>query len=183
MENYFIIHGSFSNPYQHWFGWLHRELENKGKKVYCPDFPVGVGYQNYENWSKLLRVYLDAGLIDENTVFIGHSIAPIFIIKFLIENKLKVKKLVFICGFNNYFFDPYGYDKVNESMYIENIERVHELCSEIVCMYSDNDPYVKFDTEKEFADKVSDKQEVILGGGHLNSEFGFLEFEPILKYI
>jgi len=45
---------------------------------------------------------LELGLINENTVIIGHSIAPIFISKFLTENKIKVKKLIFVFGFNNY---------------------------------------------------------------------------------
>ena len=61
MENYFIIHGSFSN------------------------------------WNKLLKFYLDLGLINENTTVIGHSIAPVFISEFLVENKVKVKKLIFGC--------------------------------------------------------------------------------------
>lgn len=44
--NYFIIHGSFSNPYSNWFSWLHEFLEDEGKQTYTPDFPVGVGYQD-----------------------------------------------------------------------------------------------------------------------------------------
>ena len=102
MENYFIIHGSFGSPFGNWFSWLQDFIATDGKQVYVPDFPIGVGYQNYENWSKLLKYYLDLGLINENTTIIGHSIAPIFISKFLVENKLKVKKLIFVCGFNNY---------------------------------------------------------------------------------
>ena len=69
-ENYYIIHGSFGSPYSNWFGWLHDYIESEAKQVYVPDFPVGVGYQNYENWSKLLKVYLDLGLINENTIII-----------------------------------------------------------------------------------------------------------------
>lgn len=46
--NYFIIHGSFGNPYSNWFSWLHEFLEDEGKQTYTPDFPIGVGYQNYE---------------------------------------------------------------------------------------------------------------------------------------
>lgn len=83
MENYFIIHGSFGSPFENWFSWLHDFIEDYGKQVYVPDFPVGVGYQNYEKWSKLLKYYLDLRLINENTIIIGHSIAPIFISKFL----------------------------------------------------------------------------------------------------
>ena len=82
MDNYFIIHGSFSSPYSNWIGWLHDFIEGEGKQVYVPDFPIGVGFQNYENWSKLLKYYVDLGLINENTTIIGHSIAPAFISKF-----------------------------------------------------------------------------------------------------
>ena len=44
MENYFIIHGSFSSPYSNWFSFLHDFIELDGKSVYVPSFPVGVGY-------------------------------------------------------------------------------------------------------------------------------------------
>ena len=49
--NYFIIHGSFGSPFGNWFGWLRKQLEDRNCEVYTPDFPTGVGYQNYENWS------------------------------------------------------------------------------------------------------------------------------------
>ena len=71
MENYFIIHGSFGSPFGNWFSWLQNFIATEGKQVYVPDFPIGVGYQNYENWSKLLKYYLDLGLINENTTIIG----------------------------------------------------------------------------------------------------------------
>ena len=70
MENYFIIHGSFGSPFGNWFSWLQDFIATDGKQVYVPDFPIGVGYQNYENWSKLLKYYLDLGLINENTTII-----------------------------------------------------------------------------------------------------------------
>ena len=67
MNNYFIIHGSFGSPFVNWFPYLRKEIENKELEVYTPDFPTGVGYQNYDNWEKLLKVYLESGLINENT--------------------------------------------------------------------------------------------------------------------
>lgn len=36
--NYFIIHGSFSNPYSNWFSWLHEFLEDEGKQTYTQIF-------------------------------------------------------------------------------------------------------------------------------------------------
>lgn len=183
MENYFIIHGSFSSPYSNWIPWLHEFLENEGKQVYVPDFPIGVGHQNYENWSKLLKYYVDLGFITENTVIIGHSIAPVFISKFLVENKLKVKKLIFVCGFNNYLGIDKDYDEVNKSMYFDNLSDVKTYANDIICFYSDNDPYVKIDAEKEFANTVATQQIFIPNAGHINSESGFDTFEDIVTYL
>lgn len=97
MSNYLIIHGSFGSPFANWFPYLRREIEKRDLEVYTPDLPTGVGYQNYENWSNILKGYIDSRIINENTVIFAHSIAPIFICKFLCENKIKVKRLVFVC--------------------------------------------------------------------------------------
>ncbi len=183
MNNYFIIHGSFGNPFVNWFPYLREEIEKKKLEVYTPDFPTGVGYQNYNNWEKLLKVYLESKLINENTTIFAHSIAPAFICKFLINNKVKVKRLVFVCGFNNYLGINEEYDNVNKSMFIDNLTEIKNYCNDIICYYSDNDPYVKYEVEKEFADMVANKQFVIRFGGHLNSESGYTEFEELLKYI
>ncbi len=183
MENYFIIHGSFSSSYSNWIGWLHDFIESDGKQVYVPSFPIGVGYQNYENWSKLLKYYLDLGLINQNTIIIGHSIAPVFISKFLVQNKVKVKKLIFVCGFNNYLGINDEYDTVNKSMYFDNLEDIKKYANEIICFYSNNDPYVRYKEEKEFADMVSTEKTLIPNAGHINSESGYDTFEDIVNYL
>ncbi len=122
-------------------------------------------------------------MINENTVIFAHSIAPVFISKFLIKNKLKVKRCVFVCGFNNYLGIDEEYDTVNKSMYLENLNEVKNYCDDIVCFYSDNDPYVKQSVEKEFADTITTNQIMIPGGGHLNSESGYQEFSELLNYL
>ena len=61
MKNYFIIHGSFGNPFGNWFPWLFEEIERTKPKeqeepiCYVPQFPTGVGFQNYRNWAMKLR--------------------------------------------------------------------------------------------------------------------------------
>lgn len=183
MSNYFIIHGSFSSPFSNWIPYLRGEIEKRNLVVYTPDFPSGVGYQNYESWEQLLLIYAKAGLLNENTVIFAHSIAPAFISKFLINNQIKVKRLVFVCGFNNYFGIDEEYDAVNKSMYLDNLSDVSSYCDDIICYYSKNDPYVKYDTEKEFADSVATKQVIIDDGGHLNAEAGYQEFKELLEYL
>ena len=176
---YLILHGSFGSNEGNWFPWLKEQLEKNNKKVLIPQMPVGVGNQNFENWSNVLNK-LD---ISENTVIIAHSIAPIFVCKYLITNQIKVKKLIFVCGFNNYLGIDSDFDAVNEPMFIDNFDDVKKYCKDIVCYYSDNDPYVKYDVEKAFADKLTDKQYVIKNGGHINAETGYTKFEEILKEI
>ena len=39
-------------------------------------------------------------------------------------------------------------------MYFDNLEDVKQYANEIICFYSDNDPYVKYEAEKDFADKI-----------------------------
>ena len=164
MENYFIIHGSFGSPFGNWFSWVQDFISTDGKQVYVPQFPIGVDYQNYENWSKLLKYYLDLGLINENTTII-------------------VKKLIFICGFNNYLGINEEYDTVNRTMYFDNLEDVKQYANEIICFYSDNDPYVKYEVEKDFANKIATEQILIPNAGHINSESGYDTFEDIVNYL
>ncbi len=151
--------------------------------IYCPQFPIGVGLQNYTNWETLLKYYVNLGLIDESTVIFAHSIAPIFITKFLIKNKIKVKRLVFVCGFNNHLGIDKDYDAVNNSMFCDDISQIKSYAKEIICFYSNNDPYVPMNKEKEFANLVATKSFLIEGGGHLNAEKGYTHFEELKKYI
>ena len=183
MNNYFIIHGSFASPFSNWIPWLRKELEKKDLTVYTPDLPSGVGYQTYDAWNKIMTCYLENGLINDNTVIYAHSIAPVFICKFLIEHQVKVKRLVFVCGFNNYEVDGGDYDKVNSTMFLDNLSDVKKYCDDIICYFSDNDPYVKYDAEDEFASAITDNKKIIPGGGHLNSEFNYDEFPELLKHI
>ena len=179
ISNYIILHGSFGSKDGNWFPWLKEQPEDKNYKVDVPQMPVGVGNQNYENWSK----ELDKLLLNENTIIVAHSIAPVFVCKYLINNKIKVKKLIFVCGFNNYLgIDP-DFDAVNEPMFLNNLENIKNYCNDIVCFYSDNDPYVKFDVEKDFANTISNEQHIIKNGGHINAESGYTEFKEILEYL
>lgn len=159
--------------------WLKNELRERGREVLVPQMPVGVGKQNFKSWSNVL----DRLAIDKNTIIIAHSIAPVFVCKYLIKNKIRIKKLISVCGFNNYLGINPDYDAVNKPMYLGNLQDVKECCDNIVCFYSDNDPYVKYNSEKQFADTIANKQVIIKNGGHINSESGFDKFEELLKYI
>lgn len=54
---------------------------------------------------------------------------------------------------------------------------------EIICFYSDNDPYVKSEAEKDFVDKISTEQILIPNARHINSERGYDTFEELVSYL
>ena len=182
-ENYFLIHGSFGSPFSNWIPWLRSTIEMRDCEVYTPDLPTGVGNQTYLNWARVMKSYVEANLIGKETTIFAHSIATIFICKFLATEKIRVKRLVFVCGFNNYFGIDKDYDAVNESMYFDNLADVKKYCEDIICYYTDNDPYVSFKAEEAFASKIGHQKFVISGGGHLNAESGYIEFPELLEWV
>lgn len=178
--NYFIIHGSYGNPYKNWIPWLKRELSKRKINCIVPNFPNPYR-QDYESWSKILKAYNEIGYITEDTTFVTHSLGGIFIIKFLIENDIKVKKIITVAGFNNVTFQ----DDMNlySSFYLEDnkLLKINSLCEEIICIYSDNDLYVPQKDAEEFANRINSEKIIINNAGHFNEKFGYTEFKELLK--
>ncbi len=119
--------------------------------------------------------------IDENTVFIGRSIAPIFIIKYLLENNLKIAALYSISGFNGFINIP-DYDYVNKTFFLDEVN-VDNLIKKRVCYISKNDPYVPYYLLDMFTQNL--KAEVILkkDAGHFNDDSGYHTFEELYDKI
>ncbi len=182
-QNYFIIHGTFGTPFENWFPWLSKELNNKGLSNIVPQFPIQKELHNFRNWSKLLDYYLELGLINNNTTFICHSTGSIFITKYLIERKQSVHKLIFVSGVNNYIGGFPDFDKANESFFSKGINEIHNYCKEIICLYSDNDPYIPIKELEKFAKIVANKSVIVRNGGHINTESGYTSFQEIIPFI
>lgn len=182
MNNYIIIHGACGSPVGNWFPWLQDRLTEKGREVLLPQFPTPDA-QNYTNWSYVLEAYLKAGKINEDTVFIAHSLGPIFVCRFLIEHQIKVKGLIAVAGFNTLLGKEL--DAINKTFFIPNekLAQVVNYTEFIYCFYSDNDPYITLEYLQEFATVIKAEKNLIHGAGHLNAEAGYTKFLPILEII
>lgn len=180
--NYFIIHGSYGNPYKNWIPWLKSQLSKRKLNCIVPNFP-SPEKQNYECWKKVLEAYLEIGCITEDTTFVTHSLGGIFIAKFLLEHQVKIKKIITVAGFNNIKFDEEN--ELYNSFYIakEELKKVQECCLERVSLYSNNDPYVPMLDAEEFANELQAKKVLIKDAGHFNEKFGYNEFREILEFI
>lgn len=178
MKNCFIIHGSESSSKAHWFSWLEEKLKEIGYRVFNLDYPTPEN-QCFDTWKEVLDSHKN--YINQNTIFIGHSIAPAFIVKYCITTGTKIKKLISVCGFNGLIGGEL--DKINKTMFLDDITSFKELCEERVCFYSNNDPYLKLEMLKDFAKNIDAIDVLIKDGGHLNTDAGFVEFPQILNHI
>ena len=180
MKNYFIIHGSFANPSMDWYPWLKEELIKHNQKVFVPTFPIGVDIQNYEVWKEELDKYKE--LINENTIFIAHSIGPIFIVKYLIENNIKVDSLYSVSGFNG-TIGIKDFDKVNESFFMNDYSDFDKYSKHRIAFHSKNDPFVPYNLLEEFAKKIKADTNIIENAGHFIVDDGYDKFPELMTAI
>lgn len=179
MYDYVIIHGSYGTPFENWFSWLFNELTSKGKNVLVPQFPCGSDIQNYSNWSKVLNAYKD--YIGNETSFVGHSLAPAFIIDYILENNLHVKNLYFAAPFYGLIDIP-DFDKVNKPFFInQDLSKIKKYTKSITCFISKNDPYVPNQLSRDFANMIGAKEIYVNNAGHFNTAAGYTHFEQLLK--
>ena len=183
MRTYFILHGTGGHQFENWFPWLWSKLESRGEKCFVPQFPAGEG-QNYKQWKTILKGYYDAGLIDENTVFIGHSLGCVFATRFVVEMRIDVAGIVAVSGFNGNGNVP-EINALNESFLTTNrkLAKVSKFVKFFHCIYSDNDPYLPIELLEDFAKTVGAKVHQIEGAGHLNSSAGYNEFPFLLELL
>lgn len=181
MSNIFIIHGAYGSPQENWFPWLKQKLEDLGHEVIVPEFPTPVN-QSLESWNKVFSTFSEQ--INEDSVFVGHSLAPLFILHILEQPATKAKAAFFVSGFlralNNETFD-----KINKTFISNNFnwEEIKRSCQKFFVYHSDNDPHVPLEYGKELAKKLGVKAKIIKNAGHFNEAAGYKTFKRLLEDI
>lgn len=175
----FIIHGWGGNPESNWFPWLENELEKKGFKVEVPTMP-NTDFPELKEWLPYLQKLV--GKVDEETIFVGHSLGAITILRLLeaLPKGEKAGGAIFAAGFpgplefkelDNFFVKPLDYEKIKESV------------KKIIAITSDNDPYVPLKNGELLKEKLGAELIVISGAGHLNEGDGFMRLPIVLDLI
>lgn len=180
MKNYFIIHGTFGHNKENWFYWLEQKIKEKGYNVYNFNYPTPEGH-TFNNWAKVLNKVKDK--ITPESIFICHSSAPIFLIKYCLTYNIKIAKLISVSGANNFKVGNKEFDDVNKNMFVEDVSNFVNLCNERICIYSEDDPYINLSDLSVFAKSINAKEIVYKHAGHFNKSSGFSSFEDILKFL
>ena len=139
----FIIHGTGGSPDGNWFSWLKSELEKLGCEVFLPKFPTPNG-QSLDSWMGVFDNYLDK--VDEDTIFVGHSLGPAFLLYILETIDIQIKAAYFVSGFLSLLGDEW-FDTRNKTFVCRDFDwdKIKSKCKKFVVISGDNDPYVPLD--------------------------------------
>jgi uncharacterized protein len=177
--NIFIIHGTEGQPSENWFPWLKQELEAKGCNVIVPQFPSPpIIAAKVSEWFDVLKDYEQ--FINEDTIFIGHSLGGIFTLRILEGLDDPVKAAVFVgtpIGVKPILY----YDRDNSfSGFDFNWPAIKSKASNITVYHSDDDPYVDLENGRQLASQLGVELSFIPNAGHFNTRAGYTEFKALL---
>lgn len=177
---FIIFHGAYGSPEGNWFPQLKESLEALGQSVLVPRFPTPEG-QNLASWIRVFENTAKNVQEERALCFIGHSLAPLFILHVVNKYNLKLDSAIFVSPFLTKLHNP-TFDTVNKTFYKENFdfEKLKKLIPVSYTLCSNNDPYVSSNLSIDFAKKLGSKTIEVKNGGHLNAESGFTSFPLVL---
>ena len=139
MSQYILFHGTtdkdeyYSDKYpslsnMHWFPWLQKQLLIQGHQAHTPEVFEAFA-PTYEKWLRELNRYE----INEETVLVGHSCGGGFLLRWLTENEVRVKKVILVAP----WLDPAHQN--SGSMFDFGFDDSISEKAEVVVFYSTND--------------------------------------------
>lgn len=157
-----VFYGTECDENTAWIPWLKQELEKEGVECCVPNLPTPEN-QTYQNWADIAsRIE-----IEKDDMVVGWSTGAIFAVRYLYEHNLKVKKLVLVSGFNNYVGGVPFVDEINKDFFMKDLIKAQNVAKEIVCVKSDDDPFITQEALHNFACDLDAKTINIKRGGAL----------------
>ncbi len=162
--NFILIHSTGGGPEETFYPCLRKAIEKKGFNVISP-FMTTPEEQTLENWFLAFEPY--EKYVNENTIFMGRSIGPAFILRYLEKNNKKIKAAFLVAGFCSDIGMP-QFRKVTESFISKPFdwEKIRKNCRHFFVYNSDNDPYVPLEKGEELAKNLKTQLRLIKGAEH-----------------
>lgn len=160
---------------------MKQKLEENWFQVFVPRFPTPEN-QSLESWKEEFEKY--EKYLNEETIFIAHSVWPSFVVSILEEIELKIKACFFAAGFL-WNIDIPEFDTLNNTFVNTNFHwpTVREKCPYFYMCHGSDDPYVPIENAEKMDEKLWVKIDMIDRWGHLNAESGYTEFEYLFEKI
>ena len=127
------------------------------------------------SWEGFFVDHILPNIKGEAIGFVGHSIAPIFILHMLVKYNFKLKSAVFVAPFFNIpdVLNVWQFYPVNKTFYSYDFdfEKIKKRIDKSFVVYGDNDPYVPATESPLFAEKLGSKIYVVPRGRHCGNNF------------
>lgn len=181
-QDFFIFHGTEGYPEENWFPWLKQKLEQKGYKVFLPQFPTPpIVPAKISEWFDVFKNYKK--YIKEDTIFIGHSLGGIFTLRILEQLNHPIKA-AFLIGTPIGIRPILNYDRDNSfSGFSFDWKSIKKKAQNFIVFQSDNDPYVGLVNGQQLAKSLGVKLNFVPNAGHFNAKAGYLKFEKLLEEV
>lgn len=194
---FLILHGSFGSKEGNWFPDVRKRLESIGQKVIMPQFPIedwdritAAGEkaefknQNLKNWLSFFEKNILLQIKPtEKTVFIGHSLSPVFMLHVVERFSIKIESAIFVVPFLTLDETVWQIDRANETFYKTdfNFKKLQALIPVSYVLYSDNDPYVQPKFPLAFAKNMKSSTIMVKGAKHFNVDNKFFTFPLVFE--
>jgi len=128
---------------------------------------------------KVLEEFKDK--INEDTIFVGHSLGVAFILNVL--ERYPAKATFLVAGFTGKVDNPFDESMKTFAQKEFNWEQIKANCQHFFVFHSDNDPYVALEKGEELAKNLKTELIFVEGAGHFNQASGHNTFELLLEKI
>jgi predicted alpha/beta hydrolase family esterase len=190
-----LFHGSFGDPNENWLPDLRQDLEALGQTVLVPKFPVEdwdeivkngptgqIKHQSLDSWLMVFeKEVLPVLKGNDKIIFVGHSLAPVFILHVVSKFKLPLECAIFVSPFMD-ALDRWEFNLVNTTFYKTDFdfEELKKLIPVSYVLYSDNDPFVTNNHSLLFAKALESSTILVHTAGHMNASVNLNEF-PLVR--
>ena len=181
MKNCIIIHGCTDDKndktyFKHWIQWTKKQLISNEIKTETPLMPK-CWKPVYENFKNEFEKYE----VNENTTLIGYSCGCAFLVRWLGENKIRIKKLILVAPWkiapeNDYTRNEFYEYKIDNT--------IKSRVKEIIMFTSDNEEFEGKESLRIFHKALEGKIIELKGKGHYTLEdMKTEEFPELIKEV
>ena len=180
MPAVFIFHGLGGHSGENWFPWLKEKLEADGHQVIVPAFPHP-DQPDLDEWMKHMVQY--ESLINENTIFVGHSLGGAFALRLLEHRQQSIKAVFLVATVSGPI--PHRIDPLLTTFTHHPFDwnTIREKAGKFMVLHSDNDPYIPLVQAEHMAQSLGTTVTLIKGGEHLNEGAGYGTFEVLFQLV
>ncbi|PHM51360.1 RBBP9/YdeN family alpha/beta hydrolase [Xenorhabdus sp. KK7.4] len=172
-----IIHGYTASPSSNWFPWLKEVLTEQGAEVIVPEMPESLS-PTPEEWAKKLMEI--APNVDDNTIFIGHSLGCVALLRHLEAIKDSTDKIggyILVSAFDS--VQSTMPELASFTLQPLNYAFLCEVTAHRVSIISSNDEIVSPESSHALANSLQTEIINIENAGHFLDREGFIRLLPV----